>query len=195
MAYLRCLARHNSLIHNHVLSCIAGGTLITLLHSGNLHAKAVAYFDFCRQCKRACALVGGCRHLHDHQFLMSSGIDHACRLSFGQLKKHAAKAYLLGGEQQPRCKHCHSDTHWGHFCHYRNHGPVCPPSSQHELQQILLDRFHLALLVIFLTCTCISCDSLRKIHAAAAESDQTQLLRGISGMYSVECVPLLARSS
>ena len=62
------------------------------------------------------------------------------RLSYKHLKRHKVKPYILGGPQQPQCTHCHSDKTWGHFCHYRSHGPVCPPESQRELQQILIER-------------------------------------------------------
>ena len=62
------------------------------------------------------------------------------RLSYKRLQQHKDKPYLLGGQQQPSCQRCHEDKTWANFCHYRSHGPVCPPESQTELQQVLIDR-------------------------------------------------------
>lgn len=68
------------------------------------------------------------------------------RIPYQELQENKAKPYILGGEQRPACKQCHSDDITARMCHYLSDGPLCPKSDQQQLLRILVDRYGVQLM-------------------------------------------------
>ena len=68
--------------------------------------------------------------------------DESCPLKFARpslqdIQDRKAQAYLLGGRQKPRCRHCKADRTWAQTCQFLGQGSACTPEAQVGLPGLL----------------------------------------------------------
>ncbi|KAK9868045.1 hypothetical protein WJX84_001376 [Apatococcus fuscideae] len=69
--------------------------------------------------------------------------DESCPLKFARpslqdIQDRKAQAYLLGGRQKPRCRHCKADRTWAQTCQFLGQGSACTPEAQDDFLGHLL---------------------------------------------------------